>query len=377
MQEISALHDYSPTDLQERPCMKLRSWITLITLAILGVLVALVRGQLVSAWRLLGRVDLAVLSLILPALILAYYATGRVILTYLRAKGELGSTSGRQMARMALELNFVNHMLPSVGACGISYLAWLLGKRGVSGGRATIAQVVRFVLTYVTYIVILLGSVFALVLQGEANSAVIGTSLGLLAVVLTAVTLLLYVTADHARLTKFADGISTLVNRASAFVTRGRKRELLGRATVERFFDDVHRDTQELRRDRRLLWVPSLWAFALNCLNIAPILIALAALGSPISPAVVVVGVGVAAFTAAFSATPGGTGVYETTMVAFLSSTGVPPQDAIAGTLLARVVVLAFALGVGYVFYQLRVNAEVPQTPIGEKVPAELEPEAL
>lgn len=354
--------------------MKLRSWITLVTLAILALLIFLARGQIAQAWQLLGQVNLPVLALILPVQVLAYYATGRIILTYLRAKGELASTTGWQMARMTLELNFVNHMLPSAGASGISYLDWLLGKLGVSGGRATMAQVVRFALTYLTYALILLASVALLLLRGEATPAVLGVSLALLAVVFTAVALLLYTTADKGRLTRFAHGIARAVNGAAAFIFRRRKRPLLAQKTVERFFEDIHRDTQELRRDRRLLVRPTLWAFGLNCLNIVPIVIALAALGSRVSPAVVAVGAGIAAFTAVFSATPGGAGVYETTMVAFLASAGVSAQAAIAGTLLARVIVLAFTLVCGYVVYQLRVNAEVPEK-IAERQPSE-KPEA-
>ena len=39
-------------------------------------------------------------------------------------------------------------------------------------------------------------------------------------------------------------------------------------------------------------------------------------------------------------------------MVAFLTSAGVPPTTAIAGTLLARVVLMLLTIAFGYVFYQ-------------------------
>ena len=55
----------------------------------------------------------------------------------------------RHQARMALELNFVNHTLPSGGVSGISYMTWRLGKLGVSPGRAASAQVVRYVAGFI------------------------------------------------------------------------------------------------------------------------------------------------------------------------------------------------------------------------------------
>lgn len=53
--------------------------------------------------------------------------------------------------------------------------------------------------------------------------------------------------------------------------------------------------------------------------------------------------------------TPGGAGVYEAVMVAFLAASGVTTEVAIAGTLLARVTLLAGTILFGYLFYQLTI----------------------
>jgi uncharacterized membrane protein YbhN (UPF0104 family) len=47
--------------------------------------------------------------------------------------------------------------------------------------------------------------------------------------------------------------------------------------------------------------------------------------------------------------------VYEAIMIAFLASAGVPAEVAIAGTLLARVLLMLGTVAFGFVFYQLTV----------------------
>ena len=92
-----------------------------------------------------------------------------------------------------------------------------------------------------------------------------------------------------------------------------------------------------------------------NILDVGLIWVSFWALGSVVDPAVLFVAFGIASIAGALSVTPGGAGVYEAVMVAFLAATGVPPDVAIAGTLLARVILLAATIVFGYAFYQLTV----------------------
>ena len=64
------------------------------------------------------------------------------------------------------------------------------------------------------------------------------------------------------------------------------------------------------------------------------------------------VGYGVAGLAALFVFTPGGTGVYETIMIIFLSMAGTPPDLAIAGIILTRAILLTGTIIFGYIFYQ-------------------------
>jgi uncharacterized protein (TIRG00374 family) len=65
---------------------------------------------------------------------------------------------------------------------------------------------------------------------------------------------------------------------------------------------------------------------------------------------------GISSIVSVFSATPGGAGIYEAIMIAFLASAGTPTEVAIAGTLLARTTLLIGTVIFGYIFYQLTIN---------------------
>lgn len=121
--------------------MSFRSWLSLFTIILLVVIIYLARHEIGGAWQLLEHVNLWILALIIPAQLVVYYAAGETIFSYLRGKRSITELKAPTLARIALEANFVNHVLPSAGVSGISYLNWRFGGYGVKLARATMAQV--------------------------------------------------------------------------------------------------------------------------------------------------------------------------------------------------------------------------------------------
>jgi uncharacterized protein (TIRG00374 family) len=336
--------------------MKRRHWVTLITLVLVGVMVVLGWGEFGRAWKLLGRVDLWILALLIPVQVLSYFATGEVIFGYLRSKGSLTRAPWWLTPRVALELNFVHHVMPSAGIAGFSYLGWVLNRYGVTAGRATMAQIVQVTLTFVTYTLILVLAVVVLAFDRGVNRAIILTSAVLVAAVVASVALTVFLASGRERLAALAGWLTRTVNRVVSAVTRHKRNAVLDLATVETFFNEIHQDYCEMRDDKRLLVRPFLWAALANCLDISLLFIAFRSLGLWVNPATIVVAFGVSSILGMMSATPGGTGVYEAAMIVFMAAAGVPPHAAIAGTLLARVALLAGTIVFGYLFYQLRLS---------------------
>ena len=75
--------------------------------------------------------------------------------------------------RISLELNFVNHILPSGGASGIAYMNWRMNQLGVTIARATMAQAVRYVAGFMAAIVMLLFGLLAVTIDGSVNRWII------------------------------------------------------------------------------------------------------------------------------------------------------------------------------------------------------------
>lgn len=335
--------------------LSFRGWLTLITLVLLTVVVFFAWPEIVKAWNLLDRVNLWILLLLIPVQFMSYYATGGMIFSYLRAKGDIKDMSHWSMTRLALELNFVNHVLPSGGAAGFSYLAWVLNRHKVSVARSTMAQVIRFALTFISFVVLLIVAMLALTLNHQIDRTIAFIGAGLTVLAIGATILVIWLIKSKPRLTQFSGWLTRKVNGLVAWVTRGKKKKAVKEATLLGFFDGIHDDYIAIRRDRRILIKPFLWALFANMLDVTLIWISFWALGFPLDPALLFVAFGVASIASAVSVTPGGAGVYETIMVTFLAASGVTTEVAIAGTLLARVTLLTGTILFGYVFYQLTV----------------------
>ncbi len=336
--------------------MTFRSWVSLITFILLSFVVYFGWDEIVSAWQLMDRVNIWVWLLLIPVQFLSYYATGGMIFSYLKSKGNMRETSHWQMTRIALELNFVNHILPSGGAAGFSYLGWVLRRHGVSAGRATMAQIVRFVLTFISFVLIVMVSVIYLAFDHRVDRTVMVVSLILWISALGGTALIIYIINSKKRLTKISKWVTNITNKISNILSRGKKPEILKLEIIENFFCDLHQDYLEIRREKKILVTPFIWAVIANILDVVLISIAFLSLGFWVSPAVLFIAFGISSIASVFTASPGGAGVYEAIMIAFLASSGVPADVAIAGTLLARVTLLAGTVVFGYIFYEMTIR---------------------
>ena len=335
--------------------MKFRTWLSIITLTLLAVVVVAAWGDIREAFGYLGKVDLWILALIIPVQFVSYFATGEMIFSYLRAKGNIRELNVLKVTRMALELNFVNHVFPSGGAAGAAYFSWLLSRHGVSSGRAIMAQIVRFALTFLSFVLLLLVALTVLIIDHSVDRVTILLSL-LLAVLAVGATIGgMYLLGSKKRLDAFATWLTRSVNRIVRRVTRGKKRSILKETAITTFFVDIHDDFLAIRRDKKILTKPFLWAILANIMDVVLIYIAFWSFGVQVNPALIFIAFGLASIAGAVVVTPGGAGVYELVMVAFLTSAGVPSTTAIAGTLLARVLLMLLTIVFGYAFYQFTV----------------------
>ena len=333
----------------------IRGILTLATLVLLALVVWAAWPEIKQAWRLMNDVELWLLALLIPIQFLSYYAAGSMIFSYLKAKGNLNDMSHWSMTRLALEFNFVNHVLPSGGAAGFSYMTWVLGCHKVPAARATMAQIVRLLLMFVSFVLLMLIAVAVLAVNDKVDRTIVGVTLLLTAATIGAVFFVVWLIQSTVRLQKFSNWITNLVNGFMYRVSRKKIKEAVKYEKIYGFLSGLHEDYNSIQAEHNILVKPFLWGMLANILDVGLIWVSFWALGSVVDPAVLFVAFGIASIAGALSVTPGGAGVYEAVMVAFLAATGVPPDVAIAGTLLARVILLAATIVFGYAFYQLTV----------------------
>lgn len=335
--------------------MSFRAWLSVVTLLFIAVIIYFSRHELVHAWLMLERVNIWILLLLIPGQILVYYAGGEILFSYLRAKKSIDRIPPLTLARMSLEMNFVNHILPSGGVSGISYMTWRLGMHGVSAGRATMSQVVRYAMSFIAMIILIALSVLIVTIDGNINRWMILMSSILVFGMIAAIFGSIYLISSPSRMTYFGDWSVRIVNRVARKVTFGRKKRVLNHAKVSQFLSEMHRDFTALREDKSILIKPLIWGIVFILADVALFMITFWALGVPINPAPILIAYGVASLAGFFVITPGGAGAYEAIMVAFLAVAGISQGIAIAGIVLARVILLLGTIIFGYVFYQLAI----------------------
>jgi len=332
--------------------MSFRAWLSVITLVLIGVILFFARHELAHAWQLLERVNIWILLLLIPGQLLVYFASGEMMFSYLRAKKSIEKASPLALARMSLEMNFVNHVLPSGGVSGISYMGWRLGHLGVSPGRAIMAQMVRFATGFISFIGLLMLAVLVVTIDGSINRWIILVSSVLAGVMIFAILAGVFLLSSTRRVTVFAEWLSKNVNKFVKKVSFGRVREVLKQDNVETFFLELERDFDALKRDKKVLIKPILWGVVYTLADVSLFMITFWALGEPVNPAPILIAYGVATSAAFFVVTPGGAGAYEALMVTLLTIAGISQGAAIAGIVLTRVFVLLGTIGLGYLFYQ-------------------------
>ena len=166
-----------------------------------------------------------------------------------------------------------------------------------------------------------------------------------------------YVISSRNRVMKISQWITKLINFFIKILVRKERQKQINLSKVSKFFVDLHEDYLEIKKDRRILIKPLIWSTAESIFSVSLIMISFLSLGFIVNPAALFVAYGIACFVSIiFSPLPGGAGVYETAMVTFLASAGIAANVAIAGTLLARAILLLATIIFGYIFYQLTIN---------------------
>ena len=328
-----------------------RFWLNVIVFLLIIVVLWAARSELVQAFHLLANVNVLILLTIIPVQFASYYASAEIFFTYLRTRGQLKKSTPLDVTAVALEYNFVNHVFPSAGVSGSSYVVWRLGKLGVPAGQAAMSQLINFFSLGSTFMIMMVISlIWATFEDRAANWLVVATTIAVVALI-AVVIFGSYLIGSRERLMNFARWLTRRANWLVSKATFGRKKKVLQTSIVEGFFSDFYDDWQAIQADKALLKGPIIWGFISNILDVVLIAVAFWALGYSVSLPILLISFGASAVGSFLFVTPGGVGAYEAVMIGVLVAGGMEADVASAGVILARAILVVGTIVCGVFAY--------------------------
>jgi uncharacterized protein (TIRG00374 family) len=328
-----------------------RRWkllLNVVTILALIVLAYVIRHQLAVTLQNLTKVKAWALLLIIPIEALNYHAQVKLYQRLFKVVDE--DVSYGDLAKLALELNFVNHVFPSAGVSGISYFGLKMRRLGVRGTKATLVQTMKLMLLFVSFEPVLLLGMLILAVNGKASNLtiLIGSSLTMLVLFGTAI--FIYIIGSRTRIDASLTALTMLLNRLIHLV-RPHYPETINVAHAREIFEDFHRNYSLLRSRYYQLKGPLWWALLANVTEVLVVYVVYIAFGAYVNVGAIILAYAVANFAGLISVLPGGVGVYEVLMTAVLVTAGVPARLSFPVTVMYRVLNTLLQLPPGYVLY--------------------------
>jgi uncharacterized protein (TIRG00374 family) len=346
---------------EDTPRIKRSKWrltLTLITFAALAVLIYGVRKDIGTVIENLGKVNTLALLFLIPLEALNYDIYARFYVRLFKILGN--SVNYRDMYKLNLELNFVNHILPSGGISGISYFTVRMRAFGVSGPKSTLSQLIKLLILYVSFQPLLIIGLFLLALRGHANNLVILVATSIITLLVVGTFGFLYMIESRTRINSFLTFVAKTLNKVLGFFRRNQ--ETINIAIAQEAFGELHENYQLLKENWRQLKVPFLYLMIANATEVASVYMVYVAFGQLVNLGAVILAYAVANFAGLVSVLPAGIGIYEALMTGVLAATGIPAGLSIPVTIMYRVLNMAIQLIPGYYFYQKALRNGLDRT---------------
>ena len=341
---------------EEAPLIKRSKWrliLTAVTFIALAVLIYGVRKDIGGVIENLGKVNTLALLLIIPIEALNYDVYARFYVRLFKILDK--PIKYRDMYKLNLELNFVNHILPSGGVSGISYFTVRMRAFGVSGPKSTLSQLIKLLILYISFQPLLILGVFLLALRGHVNNLVMVVASSLITLLVVGTFGFIYMIESRRRINSFLTSVTKILNKLLSLFRRNT--ETINVEGAQAAFGELHDNYQLLKENWRDLKIPFLYLLIANATEVAAIYVVYIAFGKLVNVGAVILAYAVANFAGLVSVLPAGIGIYEGLMTGVLVATGIPAGLSIPVTIMYRVINMAIQLIPGYYFYQKALRA--------------------
>lgn len=339
--------------MSEKKKARWRLILTSVTLVALALLIYGLRKEIGGVISNLGKVNTYALLFLLPIEALNYDAYARMYRSFFAILSE--KVHYWPMYKLTLELNFVNHILPSGGVSGISYFNIRMRSEGVSGAKAALSQVMKLFLLFVSFQPLLIVGLLFLAVRGHANNLVLVVATSLITLLVVGTLLGIYIIESRSRINTFLLSLTRVVNHIVHLFKPSRP-ETINLSKARDTFDELHDNYKVIKKDWRSLKMPFLYMSIANITEVAAVYVVYIAFGQFVNVGAVILAYAVANFAGLISVLPAGIGIYEALMTGVLAATGIPVELSIPVTIMYRLLNMTTQLLPGYYFYQKAVH---------------------
>ena len=325
----------------------LKNVLLLVAVVGFGLVLWGAREQLGDTWELLSQVSFVAVLLLPLTQMLSYFFLSQYYRAMIQNFG--GHISHWRAFGTTTALNFVNQILPSGGASGITYIIYAF-KDSASGGQITLIQLGRYVLAFLTYVPLLIAALIWLMASGDFTGQIRSIFITLMLISLPGSAMLVLAISKQKLVDSAVAVVLRFINRVVAVFTRGRAKPITV-SPKSGFLKEFHDGVTFLRSQGHKVIKPYLFMQLSTLAEVGIVVIAFWVLGVTINPGILLLAFTAANVVGVVSIIPGDVGVHELTVITVLSYVGVDQSTAIAGTLLYRVFNKIVIMGVGFTFY--------------------------
>jgi uncharacterized protein (TIRG00374 family) len=239
---------------------------------------------------------------------------------------------------------------------GFSYFALRLKSgAGVTGAKSTLVLLMRFILLFVSFQILLALGVLLLAFDGQASGLVILVASSLTTLLIVMTLGLAFVVGSKRRINGFFTTITQMLNKVIHKI-RPHRPETINVAKVQATFTELHENYRHIKKHWRALGRPLVYSLLANLTEVACLYLVYVAFGNWVNPGAVILAFAVANFAGFFSVLPGAIGMYEALMTAVLVAAGVPAGVSLPATVMYRVLTMGVQLPPGGYLYHRAIN---------------------
>jgi uncharacterized protein (TIRG00374 family) len=347
---------YNGGHMSEHSFIK-RRWKLLLNIATvlaLLVLVVAIRDQLIHTLKNLTEVNAWALLLLIPIQMLNYHSQTEMYRGMFAVVGN--KLRYWSLYKISLELNFINHVFPSGGVSGISYFGVRMRGNEITGGRATLIQLMKLVLLFLSFEVLLIAGLLFLAVGNKANDFVILVTSSITTLMVVSTFAFVMIIGSQKRITATFTFLTKAINKVLHFFLP-KSPETISIARVQRVFEELHVNYKLIEsRWKDLRW-PFVWGLVANATEVASIYAVYIAFGEWVNIGAVILAYAVANVAGLISVMPGGVGIYEALMTGVLVASGVPAAVSLPVTVMYRMLSTLIQIPPGYYFYHKALHS--------------------